>query len=73
MAGSAQWRRALDDLAAKYGGTVEATNGGHLRIVLPSGGLVICSTSPKNQWREIRNTRALLRREAAKTCANGQH
>lgn len=72
MASAAQWRRALDDLAAKYGGTVEATNGGHLRIVLTSGAAVFCSSTPKNQWREVRDTEALLRR-AAKTCANGQH
>jgi hypothetical protein len=57
----AQWRRAVEALAAAHGRSVEATAGGHLRLI-KDGAAPIYTASTPSDWRALANTRAQLRR-----------
>jgi len=65
MANSAQWYRVVKSIAAEFGGTVDVTTGGHLRIRLPNNAVTFAASTPRNQWRETKNVRTQLRKAAA--------
>jgi hypothetical protein len=58
------WRRELEEMLAVEapGSTLVKTNGGHIRITLPSGVPVFCASTPSDN-RAFRNIRAVIRRE----------
>jgi len=60
------WRRAVGELAAAHGCTVERTRGDHLRIVHPSGWFVFASSTPGDH-RALRNAAAEIRRHRRRT------
>lgn len=64
MSRSRVWRRDVDELAERYGCSVEETNGSHLKIVNPRGWFVFCSKSPSDP-KALRYVESDLRRKAA--------
>lgn len=62
----AAWAREMGELVAEFSATLEHTRGGHLRITLPNGQVVITSGTPGDH-RTYLNTRAQVRRAARVT------
>jgi hypothetical protein len=58
-----RWQKELERLPGVI--ALELTNGGHIRLRLTNGRFVFCSSSPSD-FRAIRNTEALVRRELRK-------
>lgn len=64
MSASRNWRRDVEDLAKKFGATLEESRGDHLKIVHPSGWFLFVSKSPSDH-RALSNVKSDLRRKAA--------
>lgn len=63
MAGTSKvrWRRDIEALAKERGWDVEPTSGGHIRLRLGPH-IVIAPSSPRNSYRTMANTLALMRK-----------
>jgi hypothetical protein len=59
-------QKDLRKLLSKYGATVSKTGGGHWRIALPGGGIVVASGTPSDR-RALQEIRADLRRAQRRT------
>lgn len=63
MSKARNWKRAIDELAAEYGCTVEHTKGSHYKITHPDGWFVFASRTPSDA-RALRHVRSDLHRKA---------
>jgi class 3 adenylate cyclase len=64
---ASSWRRAVGELAAAHGCTMERTRGDHLRIVHPSGWFVFAASTPGDH-RALHHVTAELRRRRRRAC-----
>ncbi len=60
-----EWRRKVDELAARYGYEVGQSNGGHLRLTKP-GHRVVFTSQSTSDWRTLKNLESQLRRNQPK-------
>lgn len=64
---SLQFKKLIEDMADQLGYTeINRLGSGHLEAIHPNGAKVRLPLTPRNEWREKRNSRALLERGAGR-------